>query len=382
MKTWVEISQSALRHNVQVLAREAHPSKLIGVVKSNAYGHGLVGVAKTIQSSVAWFGVDSVEEGSALRAAGIKKPILVIGYVPTDQLVTCVQKTLSIVVYNTGSLKMVHKKMGKGRGTLSVHLAIETGTTREGFTLQELPDVLSLIRRMDAVRVDGAYTHFAIRLQGAYMHFANVEDPARPSYAEQQLKAFEQALAYIKKQGMDPGLRHTASSAAVFSRPEARFDLVRPGIALYGLWPSADVKAAKKDVTLRPVLTWKTLVAQVKDVPKGTPVGYDCTERVKRRSTVAVLPIGYWDGFDRKASSKGHVLIRGTRCKVLGRVCMNMIMVDATEVKGVQPNDEVVIIGRQKREEISADDFAQTISTIPYEAVTRINPQIPRILVK
>lgn len=380
MKTWVEISRSALQHNVRVLTHAARPAKLIAVIKSNAYGHGLVGVAKTIQRFVAWFGVDSVEEGSALRAAGIKKPILVIGYIPDDQLVTCAKKNLSFVVYNTGSLKAI-QKLKKGRGTFSVHLAMETGTTREGFTLQELPEVLQMIQRMGSVRVDGAYTHFAIRLQGTYMHFANAER-AENSYPQKQLRVYEQALQLMREMGMGPGLRHTASSAAVFLQPGARFDLVRPGIALYGLWPSQEVKKAKQTISLRPVLTWKTIVAQVKDVPKGTPVGYDCTEHVKRRSKIAVLPVGYWDGFDRKASSKGQVLIRGKRCKILGRLCMNMCMVDVTHVPGVKPNDEVVLIGRQQHAELSAEAFAQTIGTIPYEAVTRINPQIPRIFVK
>lgn len=214
------------------------------------------------------------------------------------------------------------------------------------------------------------------------MHFANVEDVKRPAYAKKQLHAYERALLLMQDLGLDPGLRHTASSAAVFVSPEAQFDLVRPGIALYGLWPSEQVKRHSKGLSLHPVLTWKTIVAQVKDVAKGTSVGYDRTERVRRDSKVAVLPVGYWDGLDRRLSSKGHVLIRGKRCKILGRICMNMCMVDVTGVSGVAPNDEVVIIGKQGREEVSAEEFAKTLGTINYEVVTRINPQIPRKLVK
>ncbi|MEN9558388.1 MAG: hypothetical protein RL141_757 [Candidatus Parcubacteria bacterium] len=371
MKTWVEISRSALRYNLAVLSGAAKPAKVIAVIKSNAYGHGLGVVAKALGTLPAWFGVDSVEEGIALRRLGVKRPILVIGYVLEGLLDICVENSLSFVVYNIESLKKISRIKAK-KGAFRIHLPIETGTTREGFSLKELSAILTCIKQAPS-----------IHLEGTYMHFSDVERAKKSSYAQLQLQNYWKALHLISAWGMSPGLRHTASSAAVLLRPDARFDLVRPGISLYGLWPSQDVRdAIHVHTKLRPVLTWKTVIAQVKDVQKGITVGYDRTERLKRHSKIAVLPVGYSDGIDRKYSSRGYALIRGHRCKILGRICMNMCMVDVTDVPGVRPNDEVVLIGKQKNQEISAESFAETIGTINYEVVTRINPLIERRLVR
>jgi len=375
MKTWVEISRSALQHNVRVLRDIAHPARIMAVVKSNAYGHGLVPVAKTLNASVAWFAVDSVEEGMVLRGAGIQKPILVIGYVPDDALIVCAKNKLSFVVYNVDSLKKI-ASLKAGKGAFRVHVPIETGMTREGFHGSELTTLLQYAAQLPSVTIEGTY-----------MHFANSDDAGHPAYSLKQLQAYEQILARIKQLGIPMGsLCTTASSGAAMLFKQAHFSMIRPGMMLYGLWPSSAVEQASRrehqKISLRPALTWKTLVAQVKDVPKGTPIGYGMSERVKRPSKVAVLPVGYWDGMDRRLAPKGSVLIRGKRCKILGRICMNMCMVDVTDVPGVRPNDEVVLIGTQKGAEISAETFAETIGTINYEVVTRINPQIPRKLVK
>lgn len=375
MKTWVEISRSALQQNVRELKRVVFPARVMAVIKSNAYGHGLIPVAKTLNGSVAWFAVDSVEEGSALRSAGIKKPILVIGYVPDGQLRLCVKKKLAFSVYNFDSLKRI-RQMKQGRGAFRVFVPIETGMTREGFHGETL---LSLLRQLAAIP--------SVTIEGTYMHFANSDDADHPAYSLKQLASYRQTLDQIRAQGVPIGSVHsTASSGAAFLYKDARFSMIRPGKMLLGYWPSPELERAnrrlKLGVTIRPSLTWKTVIAQVKDVAKGVSVGYGMSERVKRRSKVAVLPVGYWDGMDRGLASKGSVLIRGKRCKILGRVCMNMCMVDVTDVPGVRPNDEVVLIGKQKGAEISAEAFAKILGTIHYEVVTRINPQIPRKLVK
>jgi alanine racemase len=372
-KTWVEVSRSALRSNAQAIVAHVKPANVMAVVKSNAYGHGLVEVAKTVLPDVQWFGVDAVEEGIALRKAEIKKPVLILGYTRLERLQDCAKHGLSFVAYNVETLKKL-KRLGGKPGAFKIHIPIETGTTRQGLAGDELEAFVKLAMSIPCVTIEGVQTHFA-----------NIEDTTDPSYAMGQLKKYQSALRDLKRLGVEPPVTHTAASAAAIVYPETRFNLVRLGIALYGHWPSKETQIAAKmrthGVTLKPTLTWKTIVAQVKDVKRGTPVSYGLTERVSRDSVVAVLPVGYWDGVDRGFSSVGNALVRGHRCKVLGRVCMNMMMVDVTDVPGVKPEDEVVLIGTQGSETITAEEAAAKVGTIQYELLTRINPVIERRLV-
>lgn len=372
-KTWVELSKSALLHNVRVLSRHAAPAKFMAVVKANAYGHGVREVSGIVKSAADWFGVDSLDEALFLRKNGIRKPILIIGYIPPSRIVECAKQDLSFVAYNQETLRAIKSVRAK-KGTFKVHLKIETGTTRQGLDDEALLRFAKAASRIPSVQIEGVYTHFA-----------NIEDTKDPSYAFKQLKRFRAQLDALAGIGIRPKVLHSASSAATILYPETHFNLVRPGIAMYGHWPSPDTQAVarKKNAALqlKPVLTWKTVAAQVKSVKKGTPVSYGLTERVSRDSKLVILPIGYWDGYDRGLSSNGHVLIRGHRCKVMGRVCMNIIVVDATDVPGVTTGDEVVLIGKQKSEEIRAEDIASLIGTIQYEVLARINPLIERRIV-
>lgn len=239
---------------------------------------------------------------------------------------------------------------------------------------KDLPDFVKFIKQFSSVEIQGASTHYA-----------NIEDTTDSSFAVEQLAAFYRAAEILEKEGVNVLLRHTACSAATILFPETHFNMVRLGISMYGLWSSKETKAVAKnknsEFNLRPVLTWKTIVAQIKNIAAGTPVGYGLTERVGRDSKIAILPVGYYDGYDRKLSSVGNVLIRGKRCKVLGRICMNMVIVDVTDLERIELEDEVVLLGRQGREEVSADDLAGKIGTINYEVVTRINPLIARKIV-
>lgn len=369
-KTWVEVSRSALRKNIRAIKTHIKPAQVMAVVKSNAYGHDATMVAKTIASDVAWFGVDDVDEGMALRKAGIKKPVLVMGYVLHDRLADCAKHRLSIVAYNLETLAAIKKL----RGRFNIHIKIETGTTRQGIEGHELE---AFVRRAQAIP--------SVTIEGIYTHFANIEDTTDTAYALGQLRMFERTRNTFARWGVDMTVTHTAASAAAILYPETHFDLVRLGIALYGFWPSKETKVSaayrSKGLSFKPAMTWKTIVAQVKYVKKGTPVSYGLTERVPHDARIAVLPVGYWDGFDRGLSSVGHALIRGHRCKIIGRVCMNMTMVDVSDVPGVKPEDEVVLLGRQGKEEISAEEIATHLGTIQYEVVTRINPLIQRMLV-
>lgn len=366
-KTWVEISKSALAENVRAFRRiVGRRTSVMAVVKSNAYGHGLVETAKNVEKSVDSFGVDSVDEGIRLRKAGIKTPILVLGYTPTSDVRLFATHDLATVVY---SLEMVRAVRRLSR-RVNVHIKIETGTVRQGVEGEELRLLAKEIKKAKNVVVQGVYTHFA-----------NAEEDAE--FTKMQIRRYEAGLQILHEEGIDPTVRHAACSAAAALVVPSRFDLVRLGIMMYGLWPSTHVRGRLADVgrrTIQPALTWKTVIAQVKSVKKGTAVGYGLTERLKRDSVVAVLPIGYWDGYDRRLSNRASVLVGGRRCKIIGRICMNMCMADVTGVRGVKTEDEVVLIGVQGKERIAADDLAKIIGTINYEVVTRINPLIQRIV--
>ncbi len=376
-RTWVEVSRAALLRNLRFFKGLVHPAQTMCVVKANAYGHGMALVSQVCGTEADWFGVDTFDEASTLRLQKIHQPILVMGYVLPEQIMQAVEERISWVVYTVDMIKQAAaaaKRVGK---PAHVHLKLETGLTRQGLPLSDLPGVIKVLK--------GCGTHLIV--EGISTHYANVEDRASLSYADAQLDQFEAGAAYLAAAGCNPRFKHTAATAAAMLMPSSRQDLVRLGISLYGLWPSESTQASflqqMPGESLFPALTWKTVVIQVKHVPKGTPVGYGLTERVSRDSVIAVLPIGYWDGYDRTGMSrKAEVLIREKRCKVLGRICMNMCMVDATDVPGIRQEDEVVILGSQKGERVSAEELAHHADTIHYELVTRINPVIPRMLVR
>jgi alanine racemase len=372
-KTWVEISQENLLHNVsQFRQRIGESVKIAGVIKSNAYGHGLVEVAEIIQEKVDWIAVDSIDE-ALLAKEKTDKTVLILGYTIFERLKEVVENGFHQIVANAETLEKlarISRKVGKD---VYVHLKIETGTSRQGIWYADLDKFLELIEKNSFLKLAGVSTHFA-----------NIEDTTDHSYAERQLENYKQAVKHIEDKGFCSFIKHTACSAAAVLFEETHFDMIRLGISLYGMWSSTEtqVSASQKsvDITLKPVITWKTRVAHLKELPAGTSVSYGCTEKVAINTNVAVLPIGYWDGFDRGLSSVGSVLIRGQKCRVIGRVCMNMVVVDVHHVKDIQLEDEVVLLGRQGSEVITAEEIAGKIGTINYEVTTRINPTTKRIV--
>lgn len=371
MKTWVEIKTDNLAHNIRefdkILSKDV---AIMAVVKSNAYGHGLVLAAKTFVSALkkrqVWLGVDSVYEGAELRAGGIKAPILVLGYTPLKDLNLAFKNNLRLTVYNKETIAA----LGEFEKKIKLHIKLDTGTTRQGVGESEILDFVKFIKSFPKLEVEGLSTHYA-----------NIEDTGDHAFAALQLKRFISVAQKLEKSGFKIPVKHTACSAAAILFPETHFNMARIGISLYGYWSSGEarVSAAKKGrkFVLKPALAWKTMVAQVRDVSAGTPVSYGLTEAVKRQSKVAVLPVGYFDGYDRGLSSVGEVSIKGKLCKVLGRVCMNMIMVDVTDCAGISPEDEATLLGGA----ILAEDMAKKINTINYEVISRINPLIRRISV-
>lgn len=377
-KTWVEISKDAVKHNVGVFRKIIGPkTKLMAVIKSNAYGHGLWDFSRLVSDcGVDWLGADSLSEALKLREKGIEKPVLVLGYTRRERLLEAARNGVSLTLYDIESLRQWKKQIRRFIGSpLKIHLKIDTGMRRQGIYPRDLPEFLKQIKKIPAVIVEGIYTHFA-----------SAKDITYPSYTKKQFSEFKNACEILASFGFKNVLEHAAATGASILYPETRLDMVRVGIGLYGIWPSkeAEVQHAEvigRKISLKPVLTWKTIVAQVKNVKKGDFIGYDLTEKMAKDGKIAVLPIGYWHGFDRGFSGIGEVLINEKRLRVLGRVSMDMIVVDASAAGKIRAEDEAVLLGCQGKEELKAEELAQKIGTIPYEIITRINPQTPRIVI-
>jgi alanine racemase len=373
---WVELDAAALRHNLREFRRRLGPGVRLGaVVKANAYGHGMTEVAALAREGGAdWLCVNAVEEAIRLREEGHDGEILIMGYVPLDQLREVVEHGLRPVVHAVESLERLEELAGRSRRTVPVHLKVETGTHRRGIAESEVAAVADRVRRSSNLTLEGVCTHFA-----------NIEDTTDHAFAERQIEAFSRIVEGLRASGIDVPICHTACSAATLLFTRTHLDLARIGISLYGLWPSRETYVAclergKPALDLRPVMSWKTRVAQVKDVAEGSYVGYGCTYRATRDSRIAVLPVGYGEGYRRGLSSVAHVLIRGRRAPVRGRVCMNMCMVDVTDIDGVGLEEEVVLLGGQGQERVSAEQLASWSGTISYEVVTQIHPDLPRVV--
>jgi alanine racemase len=364
-RTWIEISESAIKNNYQIFRRMLKPGiKMLGVVKSNAYGHGLFGFAKVLADlGIDWLGVDSITEAETLRERGIKVPILVLGYTLPANFGLAHSYNVALTVSSFDNLKIANK-LGK---KINIHLKIDTGMHRQGFQLNDLQKALAIIK-------DSKF----INLQGIYTHFAAAKNPDWSGMTGKQIALFNQAVKLAKS--LNPGIiAHASASAGALNFDTTHYDMVRIGAALYGLWPSLETKLSlEKKINLKPVLTWKTLISEVKTIEKGEKIGYDFTEEIKRKSKIAVLPIGYWHGYWRALSGAFYVLLRGQKAKVLGRVSMDMVTIDVTGIKGAKVGDVVVLLGKQGKDEISADDMAKVANTTNYEIVTRINPLIKK----
>jgi alanine racemase len=373
MLSWVEIDAARLRANVDALRAITAPgTTVMVVVKSNAYGHGLDAVAPVVAERADWLGVNSIDEALAITRLGIQKPIAILGHTPLDQLELTVQNRYRQVLYRLDVAKILSRAAQKFGTTARVHLKIETGTNRQGIAPADLQPFLEEIRGLPGLEVEGAYTHFA-----------NIEDTLDPSFAQSQLRRFQAAVATLERAGMRPPQLHTSATAGSLLYPEMNFTMVRLGIGTYGVWPSRETQLAARErgrhLALQPVLQWRTRVVQVKEVTAGDYVGYGLTYRASRPMKLVVLPIGYYDGYDRRLSNSGRALVNGQPAPVVGRVAMNMTVLDVSDI-GAQMDDEVTLIGRQGGAEIRAEELAEKIGTIAYEVLARINPLIPRVV--
>lgn len=379
LTSWVEISASAYAQNLSFIRRLLGPRVEIGAVtKANAYGHGWELIAPLAMAhGAASFCVHSLDEALQLRRAGYRQDILIMGQVMRSRLPEVIDQGLTLAIFDgeTGAAILDLKRPWPR--PLKVHLKIESGTYRQGVCDDELRSLADTLKTAPDIDIEGAYTHFA-----------NIEDTTQHDYADGQRRRFRRALDLLADLDVRPRKLHTACSAAALLFPDTHYDMVRLGISQYGFWPSRETQLSYQlqggvspREALRPVLSWKCHVGQVKTVPADSFIGYGCTYQATRPSRLAILPVGYSDGYDRALSNAGHVLIRGRRAPVRGRICMNLTMVDVTDIPDVTTEDEVVLLGRQGEQEIRAEDLAQITGTIHYEVMTRLRPDLPRLLV-
>ncbi len=373
---WIEIQESAPDWNLRQLRSCSENENIFfcAVVKANAYGHGVTEITSLLPSAD-WFAVNSLDEGLELRLRGIKKPILLLGHVLIERLPEAVDADLRLTVYNVETLDKLEKILNQGV-SCRVHIKIETGTGRQGLLPFNVPD---FIRRASGIE--------GLIIEGLSTHFANIEDTLNHEYAEEQLRVFLEVVETVRELGVSPAVIHTACTAATILFPETHFNMLRTGIGLYGLWPSREtfLSAQSNDTPvpdLRPVLSWKTRIVQIKELPAGSYIGYGCTYKTNRRTILGVLPVGYGDGYDRRCGNLAHVLVKGKRAPVLGRVCMNLTMIDLTDIPEASFEDTAVLLGRDCNEIITAEMMAEWIGSINYEVVTRISPFLPRIIVR
>lgn len=376
---WVEVNKENLINNIKELKKNIPKHTLFSaVVKSNAYGHGMNEVAKiSVENGAHRLAVNSIDEAVELRQNNITVPILVMGYISLNDLHFAVQNDIDIIVYNIDTLKKLSELSEEYNKPVNIHLKLETGTNRQGISKNNLISFIDIINNSQYLFIAGLSTHFA-----------NIEDTTNHSYAKHQLNLYNEMTKLVKNNYKKKNniLCHTACSAAIILFKETYFDLVRAGISLYGLWPSKETYLScillhKQPVDLKPVLTWKTKVVQIKNVPAGQYVSYGCTFKTLRDSKLAVLPVGYYDGYFRSLSNKSYVIINDRRAYICGRICMNMIIVDITDIPGVQLENEVILIGKSKSENVSSEYLADLAGTINYEIVTNINRKIKRVIV-
>lgn len=364
---WAEIDCDRVERNLKLIRERVGAAvKIMGVVKADAYGHGAVAVAKSLMHAGAdSLAVASLEEGAELREKNIGAEILILGYTQPNWASAVVEGGFVQTVYHLNLARALSAEAVRQGKRVKVHIKIDSGMGRIGIEPERAAHLIREIGRMEGIEVQGLYTHFSM-----------AEDP-ESDYTDMQLARFKKLIEELKREKTDVRILHAANSAAAVMRPDARFDLVRPGILLYGLSPSPKIKDEVKD--FRPVMSVKSTIVELKTLPTGSKISYGGTHVTKRASRIATLPAGYADGFSRRLSNLGHVLVGGCRAPIVGSVCMDFMMADVSDVTNVKVGDEVVLIGRQGAEEIHVDEIAGIMGTINYEVVSLIGKRVARV---
>lgn len=369
-RVWLEIDLDAVTHNIKTIRRIAGKnSEIMAVVKANAYGHDAIEISQVVlESGATWLGVGALEEGIILRKAGIKAPILILGLTLEDGVDWLLFYDLIPTVCDLQTVKALSQAAVKYKKNARVHIKIDTGMRRLGIKSEEALDFIKRIKKMNNIEIEGLYTHFAA---------ADEEDK---SYTELQFAQYKRVVDKLEKEGFRVPLKHAANSAAILDLSYTHLEMVRPGITIYGLFP---LPLAKRTTKLKPVAKFKTKIIFIKKVGAGESIGYGRAYTTTKETTVATLPVGYADGYPRLLSDRGEVLVRGRRAPIIGRICMDLCMIDVTNIPGVEVGDEVVLWGRQEGENISVEEIAEKTGTINYEIICTVDkPRVSKVFIK
>lgn len=369
-ETVIEIDLDALQNNINQFRSILAPDvRMMAAVKANAYGHGAVPIAKAaLEAGVDALAVAFVDEGMQLRNAGIQAPILILGYTPDHAIEEAIRHRIAITVYHPSQLKIIHNIAEKLDIPAQIHIKVDTGMGRIGLQPEEVLPFLAEAKHCRHIFIEGIFTHFAT---------ADEEDQ---TYFHHQRKLFEQVIDQIRQSGFHIPIIHCANSAATIRQPRTVYNMVRIGISLYGLYPSNEVD--RQRVRLSPILTFKSKIAHVKRPPAGWGISYGKTYTASGEEWIATVPVGYADGFSRQLSNRGFALVNGVRVPIVGRICMDQLMLDVTKAMPVSVGDEVVFYGRQGNEEITVDEVANWLNTIHYEVTSMLSERIPRIYLR
>lgn len=366
-RVWADIDLDAIRGNVAAVKEKVKAgTKIFAVIKADGYGHGAIPIAKVIDDITDEYGVAILEEGVALRRAGIKKPVLILGYTAKQQYAEMIKYDIMTTVFHFDMAKEISEEACRQGKTAKIHLALDTGMTRIGFQLKE--ESIEEIRRIASLpnlEIAGCFTHFAK---------ADEEDA---SFTRIQFQRYMEFVKRLENEGVTIPLCHVANSAAIMEFPEMQLDMVRSGIVTYGLYPSEEVK--KEHLALKPAMSIRTHVSHVKEVEKGVGISYGSTYVTSKKTMVATIPVGYADGYPRALSNTGRVLIHGQSAPILGRVCMDQFMVDVTGIDGVHPGDLVTLVGNDQAETISVEELSGQAHSFNYEFVCDVGKRVPRI---
>lgn len=366
--TYVEIDLEAIRWNLGQIQRKVSPTKVMAAVKADAYGHGLLEVAElAVAHGVEHFGVARPEEGIQLRKHGIEASILVFGGFFDDNIDQLLQHDLELTLFDLPRARLLSDRARRRNQVAKVHIKVDTGMGRVGVPWQQVVDFTKQILELENIEVVAVYTHFA------------ASDSEDKTFAVKQLQRFKTAIDELEKEGIRIPLKHAANSGAVLDMPDSYFDLVRPGVSLYGYYPSLETSGS---IPLKPAMRVKSRVIAIKEVQAETPISYNMTYHTKERTKIATVSIGYGDGYNRLLSNKGEALIGGRRYPVVGRVCMDQITVDVGPDSAVEVGDEVVLLGPQGREEITIWEMCNKLNTIPYEVTCWFSARLPKVFIK
>lgn len=368
--TWAEIDLDNLEHNMKEIAKLCKGKEIIAVLKADAYGHGALDVARTlINGGATKLGVAVITEALELRDSGIDTPIVILGYTPLSFAKELIRNDIEQTVYTYECAAELSKEAQSLNKRVKIHVAVDTGMGRIGFlpTEQGL-DEIEALSKLPNVDIDAIFTHFA------------TADEADKSYTLEQMEKFNWFCDALEKRGVNVGKKHIANSAAIIDMPDAYFDGVRPGILLYGYYPSYEVNREKLD--LKRVLTLKANISYVKTLPKGEYISYGRKFYTERESIIATIPIGYADGYSRQMLNKAKVIINGQLAPVVGSICMDQCMVDVTDIGQVKEGDEVILLGEQNGVKFDAEDMAEIIGTISYEVICMISKRVPRVYIR